>query len=173
MDLYVEQFSVSKMADEIVDIIKPLVEKNGNQLVTSFPTEAISMKADLTKTRQAIFNLLSNAAKFTEKGIITFRMLRELDDGVPRMAFLISDTGIGMTPEQQQKLFTPFTQAEASTTRRYGGTGLGLALSRQFARLMGGDITVDSEPGRGSTFMMRLPVEVQVKAQEKAGEPVH
>ncbi|MBI5495222.1 MAG: FHA domain-containing protein [Deltaproteobacteria bacterium] len=171
MDVYVEAFSVNKMADEIVDIIRPLVDKNGNTLVTQLPPEPVTMKADLTKTRQALFNLLSNACKFTQQGTITLRMQPITDDGVPGMAFWVQDTGIGMTPDQVGRLFQAFSQAEASTTRRYGGTGLGLALSRKFARLMGGDITVDSEPGRGTTFLMRVPLEVQ-PVSAHAAKPV-
>ncbi len=164
MDLYVEAFNVTRMADEIVEIIKPLVDKNGNTLVTRFPAEPVTMTADLTKTRQALFNLLSNACKFTDKGTITFKMACEEADGATVMAFAVTDTGIGMSPEQVTRLFQPFSQAEASTTRRYGGTGLGLALSKRFAALMGGDITVDSEPGKGSTFILRIPLTVTPRA---------
>ena len=115
------------------------------------------MHADLTKVRQALFNLLSNACKFTERGTVALAVAREAVDGQDWMRFSVSDTGIGMTPEQLGKLFEAFTQADAATTRRFGGTGLGLAISRRLCRMMGGDVTVESEPGRGSTFTIRLP----------------
>jgi signal transduction histidine kinase len=116
------------------------------------------MQADLTKVRQALFNLLSNAAKFTERGTISLTVHREPDDWI---TFAVSDTGIGMTEDQLGRLFEAFSQAEASTRSRYGGTGLGLAISRHFCRLMGGDLTVESVYGQGSTFTVRLPAVVQ------------
>ena len=111
----------------------------------------------MTKVRQVLLNLLSNAAKFTEHGTITLKISRERIDEQEWVCFKVADTGIGMTPEQVSNLFQAFTQADASTTRKYGGTGLGLALSQRLCRLMGGDITVVSEPGIGSTFTIRLP----------------
>jgi len=133
------------------------VEKNANTLVVSCPDDLGSMHADLTKVRQALFNLLSNASKFTDHGTITLSVQRESDD---RLTFAVSDTGIGMTEEQLSRLFQAFSQAEASTRSQYGGTGLGLAISRQFCRLMGGDLTVESAYGQGSTFTVRLPAAV-------------
>ena len=126
------------------------------------------MRADLTKLRQALFNLLSNACKFTEQGVVTVSVTRDAAtaDGGDSIVFAVRDTGIGMTPEQMGRLFQEFGQADASTTRRYGGTGLGLALSRRLCRMMGGDISVASEPGRGSTFTIRLPAEVREPARE-------
>jgi CheY-like chemotaxis protein/anti-sigma regulatory factor (Ser/Thr protein kinase) len=124
------------------------------------------MRADLTKVRQALFNLLSNACKFTERGTVGLAVGREELDGQDWMVFSVSDTGIGMTPEQLAKLFEAFSQADAATTRRFGGTGLGLALSRRLCRMMGGDVTVESEAGRGSTFTIRLPVQVAEPAEE-------
>jgi CheY-like chemotaxis protein len=119
------------------------------------------MRADLTKVRQAVFNLLSNASKFTKEGTIELNVARKGSaGGEDRITFAVSDTGIGMTAEQMDKLFQEFSQADASTTRDYGGTGLGLALSRRLCRMMGGDITVESEAGKGSTFTIRLPAEV-------------
>ena len=126
------------------------------------------MRADLTKVRQALFNLLSNACKFTERGTVALAVAREAVGGQDWMIFSVSDTGIGMTPEQLAKLFEAFTQADAATTRRYGGTGLGLALSRRFCRMMGGDVTVESEAGRGSTFTIRLPAHVAEAAEAPA-----
>jgi CheY-like chemotaxis protein len=118
------------------------------------------MRADLTKVRQSLVNLLSNACKFTTQGTITLAVTRETADGAAWVTFRVSDTGTGMTPEQMGKLFQAFSQAEASTTRQYGGTGLGLAITRHFCRMMGGDITVGSAMGQGSTFTIRLPAEV-------------
>ena len=115
------------------------------------------MHADLTKVRQALFNLLSNACKFTEAGTVTLAVDRAAGAGGDWLTFAVTDTGIGMTPEQMARLFESFGQADASVPRRFGGTGLGLALSRRLARMMGGDITVASVPGEGSTFALRLP----------------
>jgi signal transduction histidine kinase len=115
------------------------------------------MHADLTKVRQTLFNLLSNAAKFTDHGTITLTVEQEKDDW---LTFAVSDTGIGMTAEQLSRLFEAFSQAEASTRSKYGGTGLGLAISRHFSRMMGGDLTVESVHGQGSTFTVQLPAEV-------------
>jgi len=116
------------------------------------------MHADQTKVRQALFNLLSNASKFTEHGTISLTVRRETDDWI---TFAVTDTGIGMTDEQLGRLFEAFSQAEASTRSQYGGTGLGLAISRHFCRLMGGDLTVESAYGQGSTFTVRLPAVAQ------------
>jgi signal transduction histidine kinase len=122
------------------------------------------MSADPVRVRQSLFNLLSNAAKFTERGSVTLRIEHD-DTPQPHLTFAVSDTGIGMTAEQMDKLFQSFSQAEATTQKQYGGTGLGLAISRHFCRMMGGDIAVVSEPGAGSTFTITLPVEcVQVES---------
>ena len=134
-------------------------------LVVNCPDDAGDMHADLTKVRQALFNLLSNAAKFTERGTIGLTVERESNDWV---AFAASDTGIGMTEEQLGRLFEAFSQAEASTRSKYGGTGLGLTISRHFCRLMGGDLTVESIYGEGSTFTVRLPAEVPAPAVTSA-----
>jgi GAF domain-containing protein len=157
MDLYLETFSIPHLVRDVAAIVRPLVEKNANTLVIECPDDLGTLHADLTKVRQALFNLLSNAAKFTDHGTITLTVERESDDW---LTFAVFDTGIGMTDEQMSRLFEAFSQAETSTRTKYGGTGLGLAISRQFCRLMGGDITVESEYGRGSTFTVRLPIEV-------------
>jgi PAS domain S-box-containing protein len=157
MDLYLENFPVKGMISEVVATIQPLVTKNGNNLVTNIADDVGDMNADLTKIRQSLFNLLSNACKFTEKGTITLAVDRQADDGKDFISFRVTDSGIGMTPAQLGKLFEAFTQADASTTRKYGGTGLGLAITRRFCRMMGGDVTVTSEVGKGSTFELRLP----------------
>jgi len=154
MDLFVERFDLRRLVDDVEAVVRPLMEKNGNTLVVNCPDDLGSMHADQTKVRQALFNLLSNAAKFTEQGTISLTTERESDDWI---IFAVSDTGIGMTEEQLGRLFEAFSQAEASTRSRYGGTGLGLAISRHFCRLMGGDLTVESVSGQGSTFTVRLP----------------
>jgi signal transduction histidine kinase len=137
-------------------IVQPLMEKNANTLGVECPEELGTMHADQTKLRQTLFNLLSNAAKFTDHGTISLTVQRGPDDW---LTFAVSDTGIGMTEEQLSRLFEAFSQAEASTRSKYGGTGLGLAISRHFARMMGGDLTVESVYGQGSTFTVRLPSE--------------
>ena len=137
--------------------MRPLVEKNGNTLIVSCAADAGTLHADLTKTRQALFNLLSNAAKFTREGTIALDVHRERADGRDWVTFTVADAGIGMTEEQSGRLFAAFSQAQAGTQAKYGGTGLGLALSREFCRMMGGDITVESASGKGSTFTIRLP----------------
>jgi signal transduction histidine kinase len=126
------------------------------------------MQADLTKVRQTLFNLLSNAARFTEQGTISLTVERESDDGI---TFAVTDTGIGMTEEQLGRLFEAFSHAEASTRSQYGGTGLGLAINRHFCRMMGGDLTVESVYGQGSTFTVRLPAVAPTSAQEGALTP--
>ena len=171
MDLFLETFEVGRLVRDVQGIVQPLVEKNGNRLSIECPDDLGTMQADLTKVRQALFNLLSNAAKFTDHGRIELRVARgelrveEKDEAGHLLAphnsqlvtFAVSDTGIGMTEEQLGRLFEAFTQAEASTRSKYGGTGLGLAISRHFCRLMGGDLTVSSVYGEGSTFTVRLP----------------
>jgi signal transduction histidine kinase len=157
MDLYLETFDVPTLVRDALTVIRPLAERNGNALVVECPDDIGEMHADLTKVRQALFNLLSNAAKFTDHGTISLTVDREPDDW---LAFAVADVGIGMTEEQLSRLFEAFSQAEASTRSRYGGTGLGLAISRHFCRLMGGDLTVESVYGQGSTFAVRLPARV-------------
>jgi signal transduction histidine kinase len=160
MDLYLETFAVSRLIDDVVSTVQPLVEKSANTLEVRCADGLGTMHADLTKVRQSLFNLLSNAAKFTERGTITLDAARETANDVDWVTFSVSDTGIGMTPEQMDKLFQAFSQAEASTARKYGGTGLGLAVTRHFCHMMGGNIGVESEYGVGSTFTIRLPAEV-------------
>jgi signal transduction histidine kinase len=161
MDLYLETFDIEALIQEVVSTIMPLIEKNANTLTVRHAERLGSMRADQTKVRQSLFNLLSNACKFTEQGTVELEASRERVDGDEWMVLRVSDSGIGMTPEQIRKLFQPFTQVTASTTRQYGGTGLGLAISQRFCHMMGGTITVDSVPGQGSSFTIRLPVEVR------------
>ena len=158
MELFLETFAIAPLLKEITDTLRPLADKNHNRLVISCSDEIGAMRADVTKLRQSLFNLLSNASKFTENGTIALSVEQPEAGWI---AFKVSDTGIGMTPEQQARLFQSFTQADASTTRRYGGTGLGLVITQQFCNLMGGDIQVESEAGQGTTFTILLPETVQ------------
>ncbi|MBK9942832.1 MAG: GAF domain-containing protein [Kouleothrix sp.] len=160
MRLFLETFSVEAIINDVVSTIQPLVDKNANTLVVRTNGSIGKMRADLTKVRQTLFNLLSNAAKFTERGEITLTVDRDITDGTEWIRFEVSDNGIGISNEQLRKLFKEFTQADASTTRRHGGTGLGLALSRRFCQIMGGDISVSSMLGYGSTFTVHLPAVV-------------
>jgi GAF domain-containing protein/CheY-like chemotaxis protein len=174
MDLFLETFSVPRLVGDIADIVRPLADKNGNRLEVRCDPAVGDMRADLTKVRQSLFNLLSNACKFTEKGTVSLSVRREVAASGDALVFDVTDTGIGLSEEQLGRLFREFSQAEASTTRRFGGTGLGLALTRRLCRLMGGDVTVASELGRGSTFTVRLPAEVvdaREEASRRAAEP--
>jgi signal transduction histidine kinase/DNA-binding response OmpR family regulator len=167
MELYLEAFSIDKLVSDTAAIVQPLIEKNKNQFVCTGWQEAGAMFADLVKIRQVLFNLISNAAKFTENGTITLTTGCKARDGQERICFAVSDTGIGMTAEQVSKLFAAFTQADSSVASKFGGTGLGLAISRHFCRMMQGDIAVQSEPGKGTTFRVDLPRRV-AQAQEPA-----
>jgi signal transduction histidine kinase len=162
MTLYLETFEVQTLLNEVAATVQPMINKNGNQLTLEVAPEIGSMRADVTKVRQALFNLLSNASKFTDKGSITLRARRQGAD----LVFDVIDSGIGMTPEQVGRLFQAFAQADASTSKKYGGTGLGLALSRKFCQIMGGDLTVASEAGKGSTFTATIPAQVIEVAEE-------
>lgn len=162
MDLYVEEFLVADLLAEVEAVASPLMEKNANTLSVTSSDDAGMMRADLTKTRQSLLNVLSNAAKFTDHGTVSLSARRETDaeDGREWLSFGVADSGIGMTGEQQGRLFEASSQAEASTSKQFGGTGLGLALSREFCRMMGGDIGVQSTPGQGATFTIHLPARV-------------
>ncbi len=170
MDLFLESFGISRVIEDVVSTVRPLVEKNGNTLEVHCAADLGTMHADLTKVRQSLFNLLSNACKFTENGTITLEASRELLGGVDWIKFSVSDTGIGMPPEQMEKLFQPFVQGDASTSRKFGGTGLGMTITHRFCEMMGGEITAKSEPGRGATFTIRLPA--RVKVQPPAAAPL-
>ncbi|HWO89954.1 MAG TPA: GAF domain-containing protein [Gemmatimonadales bacterium] len=158
IELLVEQFPVARVLEEVTTTVAPLVAKNGNRLELLAPPDPGQMHSDPTRLRQVLLNLLSNACKFTEKGTISLELSRSADgDGSEWLQFRVSDTGIGMTPDQVGRLFEAFAQADASIAARYGGTGLGLAISRRLCRLMGGDVTVTSVHGRGTTFTVRTP----------------
>ena len=181
MTLFLEDFDVAKLVNEVAGTVQPLVAKNGNKLEVICPPDLGLMHADQTKVRQTLFNLLSNASKFTEKGVIKLEVGKVISrsvicnpstlPGAPGLnadspitdsliTIRVTDSGIGMTPEQLGKLFQAFEQADLSTTKKYGGTGLGLAISRKFCLMMGGEITVISEAGKGSTFTVVLPRKV-------------
>ena len=169
MELFLEDFEVCGLVADVEATIRPLVEKNRNVLEVSCPPEIGQVHADLTRVRQILFNLMSNAAKFTQEGRVALVVQEVRIQGEPWVEFTVADSGIGLTPDQQERLFQSFMQADPSTSRKYGGTGLGLVISRRFAQMMGGDITVHSELGRGSTFTVRLPR--QGGAQGRAGPP--
>ncbi len=164
MELLLEEFAVMPLVQEAASTVRPLVDKNQNTLEVCCDPALGTMVADPTKVRQNLLNLLSNAAKFTEQGTITLTV----EQAAGWIVFTVADTGIGINPEDFSRLFEAFTQADASTTRKYGGTGLGLAIAQRFCRMMGGEITVVSEVGKGSTFRMRLPEKVgtQMDADE-------
>jgi signal transduction histidine kinase/CheY-like chemotaxis protein len=160
MQIYPETFEIDNLIQEVSMTARPLVEKNGNLLEVSASAQIGTMHADLTKVRQVILNLLSNAGKFTNQGNVILNAARALVSGSEWIYFSVTDTGIGISPEQLRHLFQEFSQADASTTRKYGGTGLGLALSYRFCQMMGGDMYVTSELGRGSTFTVRFPAHI-------------
>jgi len=166
MDLYLEIFEIPWLVDEVVDTIGTLVERNDNQLRVEVDPSLGEMRADITKVRQALFNLLSNAAKFTHEGEIGLVVHGEQKDGVAWVRMSVSDSGIGIPPDKIGHVFEEFSQADESTTRDYGGTGLGLPISRRFCQLMGGEITLESTVGEGSTFTIRLPLEVEEATEE-------
>jgi PAS domain S-box-containing protein len=161
MELFLESFEVESMVRDVVTTVAPLMQTKANKLILTCAPETGSMYADLTKVRQILFNLLSNASKFTESGVINFKVQRVEQPAPAQIVFSVSDTGIGLTAEQIAKLFRPFTQADESTTRRFGGTGLGLAISRRFCQMMGGDVSVTSEATKGSTFTVQLPARIE------------
>ena len=174
MDVYAETFSVRDMLDAVAATVQPLAQANGNALVVDAAGLPETMRTDLTKVRQILLNLLSNAAKFTDGGTVT--LSGSAEDGAGgagggAVLFRVADTGIGMTADQLGRLFQPFAQADASTTREYGGTGLGLTISRRFAQLLGGDVAVDSVPGEGTTFSVRLAADVEAAPPAEPAPP--
>src|ERR1700730_18122354 len=157
MELHLETFPLAPLIQGVAKTIEPLAAKNGNQVAVHCDGELGTMHADQMRLRQALLNLMSNANKFTDHGTISIDARQGQENGRDWIMIAVTDTGIGMTPDQMGKLFQEFAQASASTASKYGGTGLGLAISKRFCQMMGGDITVASEPGRGSTFTIRLP----------------
>jgi CheY-like chemotaxis protein len=166
MGLHLENFDVSLMIEEMVTTLQPAVAKNANTLQVHLAEEVGMMRGDITKVRQILFNLLSNACKFTDRGTISLDVNRSTIDGKDWIGFRVSDTGIGITAEQKESLFQEFAQADVSIARKYGGTGLGLAITHRFVQLMKGHIRVESQPGRGSTFTVHLPAQVIIETAE-------
>jgi signal transduction histidine kinase len=156
LDLNLERVNLARLIDEVIGTAGQLAEKNKNRLIVEAHGNLGMLTADSMRLKQIMLNLLSNACKFTKEGEVALRV-RKVADGREWVELAVADSGIGMTAEQQAKLFQDFTQADSLTARRYGGTGLGLAISRKLARMMGGDVTVASEPGKGSVFTVRLP----------------
>jgi CheY-like chemotaxis protein len=182
MDLYVEEFDLDRVIADVIATAQPLAEKTGTRLGVEGLGDLGTMQSDVTRIRQILLNLLSNACKFTDGGSVRLAVARErgtIEDG-EWVRFTVADDGIGMSPDQMERLFQAFTQASASTSARYGGTGLGLAISRQFCRMMGGDIAVTSKEGEGSAFTVRLPavapaarvLAAKTETASTAGEPV-
>lgn len=157
MELYCETFDLSEVIEQVATTVFPLVQKNSNRLEVQTPEDLGMIYADETKVRQILFNLVSNACKFTHNGMILMDARQEQSDGDSWLIFRVQDSGIGMTREQMSRLFQPFMQADSSTSRKYGGTGLGLVISERFAQMMGGRIEVESQPERGTTFTVWLP----------------
>jgi len=170
LEMLVEPFSVADLLNEVTDTTQPLMVKRNNTLEVVSDGELGEMEGDLVKVRQVLFNLLSNAAKFTENGLITLTTSRETVDDRDWLTFSVSDTGIGMNSEQLSRVFEEFSQADRSTTRQYGGTGLGLTISRKLCLKMDGDISVKSMLGEGSTFTVRLPAQVEVESKDEEPE---
>ncbi len=172
MELCYESFEVQPMIESVVSAVDPLVNKNSNRLKWTCDPEIETLYSDRTRVRQVLFNLLSNACKFTEHGEIRLDATLDSANGKDSVVFAVKDSGIGITPDQQAKLFQKFQQADASTTRKYGGTGLGLSITKHLCELMGGEIVLDSEYGQGSTFTVRIPLlkEPPAKADEAETE---
>jgi signal transduction histidine kinase len=170
MELNLGTFDVRKMIDELISTMDAVVRKNGNTLAVTFGPDLGTMYADLTKTRQILYNLLSNAAKFTSRGNVSLHVERRLIDGAAHVVFIVTDSGIGLTEDQRARLFRPFAQADSSITHKYGGTGLGLAIVWRFCLLMGGDVNVESSLGEGARFTARLPAHV-TELTDRAAQP--
>jgi signal transduction histidine kinase len=163
LELNPEPVNLARLIDEVIGTAGQLAEKNKNRLIVEAQENLGALNADSMRLKQILLNLLSNACKFTKEGEVALRV-RKVADGRNWIELAVADSGIGMTAEQQAKLFQEFTQADSLTARRYGGTGLGLAISRKLARMMGGDVTVTSELGKGSVFTVRLPVQPEKSA---------
>jgi signal transduction histidine kinase len=173
MELQLETFQLAPLIADVVKTIEPLAAKNANQVAVKCDGAIGTLHADQMRLRQALLNLMSNANKFTERGTISINARQGQEDGRNCVIIEVADSGIGMTPEQMGKLFQEFSQASSGTAAKYGGTGLGLAISKRFCQMMGGDITVESELGRGSTFTIRLPKIVDAPKEIVAANLAH
>jgi signal transduction histidine kinase/CheY-like chemotaxis protein len=167
MELFIETYSIESLIKEVSQTIEPLVKKNNNKFHVTFADTIGEVNSDFTKVRQILFNLLGNACKFTENGTITLNVRKTSHNGSPAFACDVNDTGIGMAEEEKEKLFHAFTQADASITRKYGGTGLGLTISKHFSSMMNGTIEVESTRGQGSTFTLILPTDLKLEANDE------
>src|SRR5256886_3859659 len=165
LELNPESINLVRLIDEVVGTARQLAEQTNNRLVVEMQDKLGMLTADPMRLRQILLNLLSNACKFTKQGEVALRV-QKVADGRDWIEFAVADTGIGMTAEQQAKLFEEFSQADSSTAQRYGGTGLGLAITRKLSRMMGGDVAVESESGKGSVFTVRLPTGGATSASE-------
>ncbi len=165
LELNLEKINVPLLVDEVVDTARPLAEQNKNRLIVDCPRDLPHIEADAMRLRQILLNLLSNACKFTTQGRVELRVAAVAQGEHRFLEFSVADSGIGMTAEQMARLFEEFSQADASTARQYGGTGLGLAITRRLCQMMGGDVTVTSEPNKGSTFVVRLPQSPSAEAE--------
>ncbi len=172
IDMLWETIDIADLVDDVAAWIRPLAEKTRNKLDVAYPRDGTlgTLSADKTRLRQALVNLLNNACKFTEGGVVRLTVRRERTPDAEWVVFKIADTGIGMSPETVRDLFQPFTRGDAESARKYEGTGLGLAISRRLCRMMGGDITVESTPGKGSTFSVRIPAQAD-RPDYSLGDP--
>jgi signal transduction histidine kinase len=166
MGLEIDRFDVKPLIAEVANTVRTLVQKNRNVLTVRCAADAGTMQGDLTKTRQILLNLLSNAGKFTSHGSVAIDVRRGAINGEPCIEFCVTDTGVGMTEEETRKVFEPFPQADVTATCRYGSTGLSLAIVSRFCKLMGGTVSVESRPGVGSRFTVRLPAAVVDRSAE-------
>ena len=173
MDLHLETFALAPLIDGVIKTIEPLAAKSGNQVAVHCDAAIGTMHADQMRLRRELLNLMSNANKFTDRGTISIDARQGQENGRDWITLAVTDTGIGMTPEQMGKLFQEFSQASSTTASKYGGTGLGLVISKRFCQMMGGDIAVESEVGRGSTFTIRLPRIVEVPKEAVVANPAH
>jgi signal transduction histidine kinase len=164
VQLSTERFAVAPVVHDVAATLQPLADKNANRLEVDCAEGLGHMLADQTRTRQVLLNLLSNACKFTERGLVRLEAKRVRGESANWVEFRVADTGIGMSREQIDRLYRPFMQADASTTRKYGGTGLGLAISRRLCQMMGGSLSVESQLGQGSVFTVRLPGDLAMVA---------
>jgi PAS domain S-box-containing protein len=172
MDLFLETFPVAEMMNDVANTAVSLIEKNNNTSELVIAEDVGDLHADMTKIRQVLFNLISNAAKFTKEGTITLRASREMHDELPWIRFAVSDTGIGIPEDKIDQIFEEFSQADESTTKDYGGTGLGLTLTKRFCEMMGGSIKVESVTGSGSTFIFSIPAIVEKKLENLEQEAI-